>query len=501
MADSVANRGLEKLTSVGDAAPPWHSTLTALLACLAILAGFLLVSEECMHWFVVPVTLCGVLISIEAVEWLRGRLPLLDPLALVGLYGTYFFFVDPLLLVAWRGGLAYGLDDPRPWLGLMAILSATGLVFYRLLIRGSDRAPRRAGMTIWRLDSRRFLSIIMLVLPLSLTSQVVVYAVSGGVRAYLGLYMLDYARDIQYIKVLYPLSEHFPVFLMMAYLVYVRHNRMLRPRLDALVTTLCVLLCIPFGGFRTSRNNVLWRVFTILALRHLKLSPLSKWGGIAAVTMGLLFLWLVGVYYKSGLGMDVLEARLRGGDPEIVQRAHSMRGPQSLLLGSIGRTTGNALLISRIWRPGSDYRYALGETYLHAISPAIGHGHIGSRRQWATDALFGMGTYQGLDGPHTKRVFGIIGEAMLNFGPMAIPFAVALFGLVVRATRSAWQTWPASGDARVLLLPAVILLGLQFLAMDLVNVKRYAIQHLLLPFVLVHICSRKTAGTLRGAGS
>src|SRR5271163_3327239 len=45
-------------------------------------------SSRFQHWFLIPVSLCGILIGIDAVEWLRGRVDLYDPAGIVGLLGV-----------------------------------------------------------------------------------------------------------------------------------------------------------------------------------------------------------------------------------------------------------------------------------------------------------------------------------------------------------------------------------------------------------------------------
>src|SRR5262250_3246815 len=99
------------------------SLLVSIGFCTLTTCGFLLASDPVAHWFVIPVWLGGVLIGRDAVDWLRGRVKLLDPAGVIGLIGLHFFFLAPLLQVAWGASMLY-VDPPpdwRPWLGGMAV--------------------------------------------------------------------------------------------------------------------------------------------------------------------------------------------------------------------------------------------------------------------------------------------------------------------------------------------------------------------------------------------
>lgn len=96
------------------------------ILCCSVVIGFLIVSEQFWHWFVVPVGLCGVVIGVDAVDWLRGRLGALDPVGLLGLLGWHFFFLAPLLHV-------YGRTLPRVLLTDLTRADVQAFLLYRLM--------------------------------------------------------------------------------------------------------------------------------------------------------------------------------------------------------------------------------------------------------------------------------------------------------------------------------------------------------------------------------
>ena len=75
------------------------SVLIAVYLCLLTVMGFVVASDRFLHWFVLRVTCCGVMIGIDAVDRLRGRVHLFDPVGILGLFGLHFFFLAPLLHV------------------------------------------------------------------------------------------------------------------------------------------------------------------------------------------------------------------------------------------------------------------------------------------------------------------------------------------------------------------------------------------------------------------
>src|ERR1700729_3110455 len=65
------------------------SVLIASFVIVAVAVVCALSSSRFQHWFLIPVSLCGILIGIDAVEWLRGRVDLYDPAGIVGLLGVH----------------------------------------------------------------------------------------------------------------------------------------------------------------------------------------------------------------------------------------------------------------------------------------------------------------------------------------------------------------------------------------------------------------------------
>jgi hypothetical protein len=80
---------------------------------------------------------------------------------------------------------------------------------------------------------------------------------------------------------------------------------------------------------------------------------------------------------------------------------------------------------------------------------------------------------------------------MLNFGPVAVPLAYFLLGVVVGVVRR-WSAGLDRRDSRVLLVPFLVSLCLYLIVWDSDVVLYYVITTGLLPFLFIALTSRKT---------
>src|SRR5262249_17411537 len=136
----------------------WKPTDRSSLALSAtisvvILSFFLIVFDDCQHWFVIPVLACGILIGVDFMDWARGRMNLMDPVRILGVLGFLNFFFAPLLPVALDSWIAWITPPPdwREWLGKMAIVDFAGLLVYRIVCRLGVPASAKTPLRLWRI--------------------------------------------------------------------------------------------------------------------------------------------------------------------------------------------------------------------------------------------------------------------------------------------------------------------------------------------------------------
>jgi hypothetical protein len=471
--------------------------------CILIVIGFVVASDRFLHWFVLPVMCCGVLIGIDAVDWLRGRVHLFDPVGILGIYGLHFFFLAPLLHVYWDYWLSYVTPPPdwRNWLGYMAWLNVVGLLVYRASRAWVIRSrPRQERQTIWRLDRPRFFAVVSVALVVSGLLQLWVYVHYGGILGYIQAVAIanetggatDPFRNMGWIAAI---SESFPILALMTLAVY-WHGKRVRPSWGRLIVILLgfFLLSMLFGGLRGSRANTIWALLWAIGIIHFLLRPISKKVIFIGCIFLLVFTYFYGFYKAEGLAG--VQQALQGSQAqaELVQK--SGRSLQSTILGDLGRSDVQAFLLYRLVSSESGYHYAWGHTYVGDLALLIPRvvwpDRPPTKVKWSTEAVYGVSYVPG--GAQTalqsSLQHGLAGEALLNFGPAAVPIAYVVLGLFVGLTKRLLTVLDPV-DSRLLVYLFLVSLGFSVLTGDLDNVLFALIKDGAVPLVIVALCSTR----------
>lgn len=482
--------------SQSSAPPRVSNLLIAIVGCLVIAAWLAVTHEALMHWFILPVILCGIIVGQDAVDYLRGRLSMFDPVGILALFGMHFFFLAPMLHVVWDTYLEHYIEqrlDWREWLGYMALLNAVSLCFYRLGCRrasawGGDAPPRYR----WQCNRSALLWACAAGLLISGSIQMAFYAARGGILGYIESVTADVGvSEVDSVDagmgIVFMVSESFPILAIIFYTVATERKKYLRVTGVILgVFVAFFLLKMIFGGFRGSRASIVWALFWAAGIIHVWVRPLSR----KFVALGLCFLvtfmYLYGFY--KGLGKDMLAAMEEGRLTE-----KSQRGWQTMLLGDLGRSDVQAFLLHRIMRSDSDYELGWGRTYVGTFSLLIPRSVWPERppikTKEGTDAMYGAGTYARGQW-YSSKVYGIAGETMLNFGPWVVPLAYLLFGIVVgRLQRMLRVLRP--GDTRLLIFPFLVMWCFSIIQSDSDNLLFNFIKDGMMPLLVVFIGSRR----------
>ena len=102
-----------------------------------------------------------------------------------------------------------------------------------------------------------------------------------------------------------------------------------------------------------------------------------------------------------------------------------------------------------------------------------------------TEALFGRGSYD----PVLHRatyIYGLAGEAMLNFPPACVPLAFVVLAFVISKLRSLLLA--NSADLRLLLVPVCAYGATVFMGSDLDNVLFASLSIAIAPLILIRCC-------------
>ncbi|MGC2111954.1 MAG: hypothetical protein WA655_20720 [Candidatus Korobacteraceae bacterium] len=469
---------------------PLRDPLNLFLAgCLSLLiiCGTLAIRNDILDGFLLPVFACGVLIGPDMIAWLRGRLDTFDPLGILGAYGYFFFFLAPLLTVA----LDYHTGElPEPpdwlgWIGWMSVLNAFGLVIYLV---SRNLIPARAPRTIWRVKATSFLGISSVVLPLTLAFQIYVFVKFGGILGFMTAFSNTEYDSFIGMGWQFLIAEMFPLFLGILFLVWKRD--FLRQRswwfLAGLVSVFFILklLC---GGLRGSRSNTIWGMFWLVGAIHLWVRRVPRRAIVAGLLFLAIFMYFYGFYKQAGMG--VFDAIQDPGKLDTIKEKNG-RTLTALLLGDMARSEIQSYLLYRLWAVG-DYDYGYGTTYLEAfdivIPKSIWPERPDGKVRKGTEALNGRDVYNARIF-HASQVYGLAGEAMLNFSPIAAPLIFFVLAFVVAKSRGLMLA--DQDDARWLLVPILANGIVLLLSGDLDNLLMFFLGVGLGPLVLLRASSQ-----------
>ncbi len=481
------------------------SLFISFYACALTLIGFIITSDQFLHWFVVPVLLCGVLIGSDAVDWMRGRVSLLDPAGCLGLLGLHFFFLAPLLHVKWDLWMPYITPPPdwRPWLGGMAVINVLGLVVYRLS-RGTSRESQRQVVRepIWQIDPGLFRPLMAVALIVAAALQLWVYQQYGGILGIVSMYMDT--RQMGFVDspfkglgILFIVSESFPILAMMAFSLYAaRHKHARSWGVLLVVFVVYFVLLMLFGGLRGSRGNTLYSLVMGGGIIHLLVRPVTKKMMAIGCLFVIGFMYVFGFYKEAGIdALNVLDAQT--AQVEEMERKTG-RTFEGMILGDLGRSDVQAFILYRLSTFPTYYDYAWGRTYLGTAALLIPNSVWPERPvtkvKEGTEVMFGKEAHR-IGMWDATNIYGLAGETMLNFGPLAAPFAFVMLGWVVNKVRL-FAAGLDPRDIRVLLIPFWLIFTVHVLTADSDNLLWFTVKFGLVPFLVMAMGSKRVDSRL-----
>ncbi len=462
------------------------SPLISVLVTALIAGGLVVITPQLEHWFVLPVSACGALIGIDAVDWARGRRNLLDPGGIAGVFGYHFFFLAPVLQVGWDFSLQYVIPpaDWRPWLGFLALLNLGGLVAYRL-IRPRVARISWSRLRRWRLRPARFTRLAIPALLVMGGAQLLVIAHFGGVQGFIHEYATNRSHPFPGLGWVFALTEAFPILALMLFVVRARGKSWAADyRVLAIVLVAFVGLTVIFGGLRGARSATVIQLAVALGLIHIWLRPIPR-KLVVAGGVGLIVLVYAYGFYKEPVPAATGRLDSTGAPTEIANPPQ--RTIQRVVIDDLGRADVQAFLLYRLSTFPDAYDLAKGETYMGDLASLIprrlGLPRPPSKVQRGTEAEHGEGSFQPWNFA-SSDVYGLSGEAILNFGRWAPICALAAWGVLL-GWLAAFCGGLGTEDSRRLLVPYLSVVGLVVLIGDLDNVALSVISNLAVPGLIV----------------
>jgi hypothetical protein len=452
---------------------------------LLIFCAFVVVYDQPLHWCLVPILACGCLSGIDMTAYLRGKLDAFDPLGVVGLFSYHFFFLAPLLtlLSGYHSKFLPAVPDWNDWIGWMAVINVASLLVYL----GSRRIfPVRKPSTAWLVRPASFFMAISIALPITLALQIFVFVKFGGITGFMETFSNKDGAVFSGMGYIFLIAETFPMFLAIAILVWKRDFLRQSPwAIIAVFMATFVALKLICGGLRGSRTITVFGIFWIVGAIHVWIRPVPRKFLAIGVLVIIAFMYLYGFYKDVGIGaFDAVQDSSKIGRLE----DNSGRTIYEVLLGDLGRTEIQATLLNRVSTSG-DFQYSYGKTYLEAFAFMIPKYLWADRPEGkvtaGTEALFGRGSYD----PVLHRatyIYGLAGEAMLNFPPAFVPLAFVVLAFVISKLRSLLLANGA--DLRLLLVPVCAYAATVFMGSDLDNVLFASLSIAIAPLILIRCC-------------
>jgi hypothetical protein len=421
--------------------------------CVTVSAlTFIGLNRAVAHWFLLPVMACGILAGADVIRWLRGQLDLFDPKTIVACLAFYGFFVAPILHVIWGrfgvGNEMFLWGDWRTWLGAMGCLNATGLLAYH----GAHNLKFNkaiASSTLWDVDRKKFYAVFTFALACSVAGVVTFISSLDGISGIIEAYENNQEAFVGkgwMLVLAWPLA-----ILSFIFVVFLWTDRQRKDR-RRLTTGLMFLSIAGIGhfillGWYGSRASTIWALFWMAGIIHYRFRKLSpKMTSIGLIFL-IAFMYFYGFYKEQKrAGLEVLRSPAMWLEP-----GGQGRDIKYLLLGDLARADSNALVLHNLVKDPGEYDYRWGLTYAAGFAILIPRNFWPDRPDFIVDA--GTEAQQGKASPwRSSRVYGLGGEAMLNFGPLGVVPIFALFGSVLGWYRRKLKSWSPS-DSRMFLAP------------------------------------------------
>lgn len=360
------------------------------------------------------------------------------------------------------------------WLGLYTL---PGLVFYCAIVCflsfKNKLTIEHNNKYFWREGSR--VSIILVVtMFLSFVAQFYIYKTSGGILNYMSLYTNREEIDIGNLALLYMLADFFPTVLLFA-LIYFNKSKKRNLLYASIMLVLLFLAKLYFGGLRGSRSNTIWYMLQVIIIIHVFLRQFKKKELVILFIFGAVFMSTYAVYKRYGVN-----------SLDINNYSEVDNSLLRTLTLDMSRTSMQAYLIHR--EAKQEQNYAMGVTYLGAINMIvprfISNDRIHTKTFYGTEFMYGNGSF--LEHQfRSSRIFGLIGEGILNFSASGVFISIIIYGLFVVFISDLFCSSIKNKDFRMIIYPSILVFAFAITTSDSDNTVFYFLKNII-PLLLLY---------------
>lgn len=385
--------------------------------------------------------------------------------------------------------LVYIYDGPKDWtpyankLSFIYFIGILLLILTRSIV-SSKKPNKTSNIWISRRASQRYIYPLMLI---SFLIQTYIYISLGGVTGYI----LNYEEEgFSGYGLLFIISELFPLLFILVYFIKTRNKTQYKKAIYIYIFLLFLFIfCLYFGGLRGSRSNTLWTLIHAFFLIHIYIRKFTL-KELALIGICCFMFLFIGKVYKNTRGSFITNTNI--SFTENTDRVSASR----IFGGDISRYSIQAYLIYR-YDQNKFYCPKLGITYIGDITkmtPIIKNEiNLPDKVSAGTELMYGLESYN--SGIESSRVYGILGEFILNFGIILSPFVFIILGLVVCYINNVIQSF-SDKDIRVFLIPVFINLVFLCINSDLDNIFFFSMKRILPLFIVLFCISVKKQKTV-----
>ncbi|WP_373893846.1 hypothetical protein [Virgibacillus sp. CBA3643] len=456
--------------------------------------AFLFIQKAQLHWYLIPLFITLIILCFDAVSVFNKGKDLFRPKPILALFGINFFVIAPIIYInddSLKINTIHHISNWELWIGMIAIINLLGIIVYEISYRIISRKKYTKKLKhVWHIDSTKLYRYGTVLLVICFILQAYTYISAGGISSFVDSYA-ERAGTFENSGWIFMISESFPIILILMICIYLKEKGIkLKSWQVIIILILFFLIRLYFGGLRGSRSNVIWGMLWASGIINYTLYKFKRKDLILGIIFIIIFTFSYG-FYKAD-SQDFLEV-VRGTESVESLVDNSDESINHMLVGDLSRVHIQALVLNGISND-LDYKYAYGETYLSSLNILIPDSLeiINFRNKTHFGAQILMGTsHVELTGDGTTRIFGLVGESMLNFGLLFVLPVYILLAWIVHLIEKSRQTWIVNQDGRLFIYPMLVVSCLLILVQDSDNLIFTLVKNLSIPLVLLFMVSIK----------
>lgn len=446
--------------------------------------------------YLIPVTICGWATLYKILELFQlAKLTQANPPLVFYFYITVFIatYLAPLAHFASNFWIIFNnsLILPKNWepyVFTIAVINAIGiLVFincynYFYYLESKNK-------TVFLLSQDSNINYIYLFGCISFIFQLYIYIQLGGLSGFIATYEArGEEQGFGGFGLLFMISEFLPTALILLFYIKVQSSPSLKNRNTIFIFLLILFIsCIFFGGLRGSRSNTILTIIHAVMVIHFYIRKFA-YKELAVAGIFLLSFMFVYKFYKQG-GVEAVKQFSEGTIDKSTDKYDF--NLLEMMLTDFARADIQPYLIYRF--DNFKYQPKFGATYIGGIlhylpSFAIDRNNLTTKKTAATELLYQQ---KGENiGYFTTRIFGLVGEYILNFG-YATAFLVFIPLAFFLARLDKWIKQLQPNDIRNFIVPLWILFVIFLFNADFDNAIFFFMKRMFLAMLLVFLISKR----------